>query len=284
MTNEAYSTKYHFGLNEPQLKPMSLSLLVGQNTFAFAIFIENYSRCIELAHVNINSNSTKTDILDNISFLINNYLLHQKKFDKVQLSLLSTNFTMVPEAFGADQKLSSLLKFTTGDINTNTTRHHNLSGLAFSYGIDQPLLAYFENTFPNIYIRHAGATTINLLLNHHSLQYTNVFLNVHDTSIELGVKENTKLIFYNNFSFENNEDILYYLLFTMEQFELNPLHIKLSIAGQVDVSSELAKSIRRYVKQVTFCTYDNSLNLIGELASLPHHYYFTLLNQHLCEL
>ena len=86
------------------------------------------------------------------------------------------------------------------------------------------------------------------------------------------------------FNFSNNEDILYYLLFTMEQFELNPLHAKLVIAAQIPASNELITSIKKYVKHVSFCVHNNSLNLTGDLLQLPQHYYFTLLNQHSCEL
>jgi hypothetical protein len=284
MTNEAYITKYHSGLKGPQNGPLSLSLFVGQNTFMFAIFSENNTRCIELAHVQINSNSTNSELSDNVAFLINNFLLHQKKFEKVQLSLLSGDFTMVPLAFTENPDLKPFLKLNTGVSEAKATRHHNLSGLSFSFAINHLFLANMESTFRNISIRHAGATCINLLLNHHSLQSTQLFLNVHDSSIELALKENNKLVFYNNFRYENNEDILYYLLFTIEQFELNPLHIKLCLGGQVDVSGDLAKSIRSYVKQLSFCVHHASIKLDGDLASLPQQYYFTLLNQHLCEL
>jgi hypothetical protein len=284
MTNETYTTKYHSGLKGPQNGPLSLSLLVGQNTFMFAIFSENNTRCIEVAHVQINTNSSPSELSDTSAFLINNFLLHQKKFDKVQLSLLSADFTMVPLAFSHNPDLKPFLKLNTGISDAFSTRNHNLNGLNFSFAINHLFLANLESTFRNISIRHAGATSINLLLNHHSLQNTKLFLNIHDSCMELALKENNILVFYNNFRYENNEDVLYYLLFTMEQFELNPSYIKLSIGGQVDISDDLVKSIKSYVKQVSFCVHHSSIKLDGDLASLPHQYYFTLLNQHLCEL
>ena len=70
----------------------------------------------------------------------------------------------------------------------------------------------------------------------------------------------------------------------MEQFQLNPLYVRLSLAGQRSLSDDLIKSIKKYIKQVDFCVTDSSVNLNGDLSTLPQHYYFTLLNQHLCEL
>jgi hypothetical protein len=70
----------------------------------------------------------------------------------------------------------------------------------------------------------------------------------------------------------------------MEQLNLNPLNTRLVIAAQRGVNDELIKSIRKYVKQVNFCVSDPSIKLTSEMSALPSHHYFTLLNQHLCEL
>jgi len=70
----------------------------------------------------------------------------------------------------------------------------------------------------------------------------------------------------------------------VEQFALDPHAVFLAIAGEQPADDLLVKSIRRYVKHVDFCVTDPSVRLKGELLVLPQHYYFTLLNQHLCAL
>jgi hypothetical protein len=146
------------------------------------------------------------------------------------------------------------------------------------------LITHLEKVFPNSSIRHSGAVNLSLFFSQHSLIQKNLFLNISEGSIEISVKEGNELLFYNVFNFQSDEDVLYYLLFTMEQLQLNPLHVKLAIAAQKDVSDDLIKNIKKYIKQVDLCVSDASVNLKGELASLPKHYYFTLLNQHLCAL
>lgn len=111
-----------------------------------------------------------------------------------------------------------------------------------------------------------------------------MFLSLYSSHIELIVKQGSDLLFYNVFRYQNNEDILYYLLFTMEQFSLNPLYVKLVIASQTGISDELVSNLKKYIKQVSFCVNDASIKMNGDLKSLPGHYYFNLLNQHLCEL
>jgi hypothetical protein len=77
-----------------------------------------------------------------------------------------------------------------------------------------------------------------------------LFLIINDGLIEIAAKSNNNLLFYNVFSFENNEDVLYYLLFMMEQFSLNPLSTRLLIGGQVQTNDSLIISIKKYIKHV----------------------------------
>jgi uncharacterized alpha/beta hydrolase family protein len=79
------------------------------------------------------------------------------------------------------------------------------------------------------------------------------------------------------------------LLFTLEQLNLNPLTVKVVVAGQIETEGNLISSIKKYIKFVNF--FSNTTSVFtsanahqSELDKLPPHYYFSVLNQHLCEL
>lgn len=285
MTSEAYITRNYYSEKPSGAEALSLSLVVAPGSFMYAISTNNFKNIVELCHVEITHLANSAfDITDKISFLVNNYLLHQKKFEKVNVCFLNNEFTMMPEVFAENTDVKPLLKFATGTEQVRRSLQHKLKNLSFCFTIEMELINYFEKTFPNVSIRHLGAVSIGLFFSQHSLLNSNVYLNIGDGYIELAAKEKNELIFYNVFSFENNEDILYYLLFTLEQFNLDPLHVKLSVAAQRSLSDELIKSIKKYMKHVYFCVCDPSVKLNSDLADLPQHFYFTLLNQHLCEL
>ena len=285
MTTEAYITKYYYSEKPVKTEPISLSLVTSANSFMYAISTSSFKNVIELCHVEITHLANSSfDLTERISFLVNNYLLPQKKFEKVNISFLNNDFTIIPEAFDVGLDVKQLLKFSTGVEHIKRSLQHNLKNVHFSYAVELELINYFEKTFPNASIRHAGAVNTALFFSQHSLVNQNLYLNIGDRQIELAAKNQNELLFYNVFNVENNEDILYYLLFTMEQLELNPLHVKLSLTAQKQTSDDLVKSIKKYIKQVDFCINEPSINLQGELSSLPKHFYFTLLNQHLCEL
>ncbi|WP_317896890.1 DUF3822 family protein [Aurantibacillus circumpalustris] len=278
-------TKYYHSEKAVKNEPLCLSMFISVNSFEYAISTNNFKNVLELCHVEITHLANSSfDLTERISFLINNYLLHQKKFEKVNVCFLNNNFTLIPEAFNVGADIKPLLKFATGAEQLKRSLQHNLKNINFSYAIEIDLISYFEKKFPNISIRHAGAVSSALFFSQHSLVNQNLFLNIGDGHIEIAAKDQNELLFYNVFNVENNEDILYYLLFTMEQLQLSPLHVKLSIASQKETSDELIKNIKKYIKQVDFCVNDTSINLNGDLSTLPKHFYFTLLNQHLCEL
>jgi hypothetical protein len=177
-----------------------------------------------------------------------------------------------------------LLQFSIGHDVIKEVRRVELGTISLCYLPDSDLLALLEKTFSNATIRHTAAVNINLLFEQHSLKESNLLLVIGKSVIEIAARHESDLLFYNVFSYETNEDILYYLLFAMEQFNLNPLYVKLAIASERETDDELFKTFKKYIKHVKYCVNDPSILLTNEVAQLPSHYYFTVLNQHVCEL
>lgn len=268
----------------PAGEALCLSLFITPHSFNYAVFNNTYTKVYELCEVEMTAYGKQAQSLnEKIFFLIHNHLLHQKKFEKTLICLLNSDFTLVPESFSAEE-LKPLLQFTTGNQSIKITREHKLKELKFCFSAHQDLISDLERFFPNASIRHSGAVLIDLFFSQHSLIKSNFFLSINNGMIELLGKEKNQLLFYNVFKYDNNEDILYYLLFMMEQFQLNPLEVKLSIAGNRNLEDELIKNIKKYIRQVNFVVHEPALLLSGELNNLPKHYNFTLLNQHVCAL
>jgi len=143
---------------------------------------------------------------------------------------------------------------------------------------------YLERTFPNAQIRHAGAVNLSLLQRLNVMRNTDVHLLLHNGYVEISALKENNILFYNVFEISGTEDVLYYLLFTMEQFGLDPQVTRVAFSGEKNYDDPLIKALKKYIKHFSFSVHDNSINMTGELSTLPSHFYFTLLNQHLCEL
>ncbi|MEI8138020.1 MAG: DUF3822 family protein [Bacteroidota bacterium] len=262
----------------------SLSLFISQSFFIFSISSQNYANLLQLCHIEFTNLANGETLTEKITFLLNNYQLPQKKFQKITISVLNKDFTILPEAYSNPNDLKEFLTFSSGLAEVKNVKAQSIKNVKFCYAIDEELIQYLEKTFTRAMIKHSGTINLDLFFSNHSLIKSNLFLSINDGLIEIAAKENNELLFYNVFNYDNNEDVLYYILFMMEQFNLNSLQTKLSISGQIKTNDALILSIKKYIKHVNFVAHDPSLKLEGEFSELPSHFYFTLLNQHLCAL
>ncbi len=110
----------------------------------------------------------------------------------------------------------------------------------------------------------------------------NILLSVHSTHIEVVVKQDQKLLLANQYSIKTQEDILYYVLFILEQYHLNPLTATITIVGNIDTNSNLIISLKKYVKHIRLAHGYKSIDWSG-ITGAPQHFNYTLLNRLFCE-
>ena len=101
------------------------------------------------------------------------------------------------------------------------------------------------------------------------------FVNVAETSFDIVVIENSKLLFYNSFSYNTQEDFIYYILFTAEQLKLNPEKFLLYFIGDVEKDSEIYHITYQYVRNVDFINLD--IPFFDQDKDISNHSHYTTL-------
>lgn len=281
VANEHYITLLHQLQPPPAGELLNLSLFLSPGQFTYAVSGHEFNTVYELCDVGL---TRQQDMLADIAFLLANHQLGAKKFGKVLISVLNKDFTLVPEAY-LGEEARHLLEFATGGGGAGQVfQQHRLPQASMLYALDAGLCSLLEKTFPYATVRHAGAVSLALFFGQQSLRDSNIYLALNGRYIELAARQGNKLLFYNVFLHETDEDVLYYLLFAMEQLNISPQEAKLCLSGQIGVEDELVKQLKRYIREVKFCVRAPGIALPAQAASLPMHQYFTLLNQHQCEL
>lgn len=262
---------------------LNLSVFAGSRFFSYAIFNEDRSAVLQIGSQEISKeNFPGKNTTQAIEFLISDFRLAGRKYKHADIAVMNNDFSLMPEAFASKELAKDMIGFSSGLTQIRTTDTIVFNELNFAFTIDAELLNLFERNFKQAVIRHSGAVSVLLMFGNHSLKNCDLFLNFHTGSFEITAKKDQKLLFYNIFSFESNEDILYYLLFMMEQYQLSPLTVKLRLAGAVNTDSDLVKAIKRYIRNVDFAVSDKSFSSSFASLQLADHNFFTLLNQHLC--
>lgn len=206
-----------------------------------------------------------------------------KPYKHTLLNFSGRPFTLVPTAFFEEDQARTLLEFNTGSTGNDVIQWDEInSDIRLIYSIPEELKSFFDKSFPNHQLRHTASIVVKLLLQSDELAHDDLLIYIAPGSVYLAVKKGDRLLLCNQYQAHTDEDILYYVLFALEQFELNPQTVKAGIAGNVEVESPLGQSFKTYLKHARFAGGSRLLKRAA-ISSLPHHFYFTTLNRVFCE-
>jgi len=235
--------------------------------------------------IHISLNGLSFSIVDLISDEISFYKKHvftKKTNPKNLLKELKRYFKEIPEL---NDTFSSVKIIHYNNLSTVVPevvfdKNNALSYLKFNSQILQnDYVAYdqiFNNECVNIYIPYVNVNNFifkkfdSFIYNHYSsiiLEEVksneknsinpSLYLNICLNHLEIIYFEDNKLIFYNTFDYSTKEDVIYYLLFTIDQLKLNPEKTPLIISGSISVDDEYYEIIYKYVRNVSL--YDSNI-------------------------
>jgi len=272
-----YTVAYFERENEWKGPHLSLSLLIGTDVLHMAI--KNEAEEV-LGVGGFDFPSCEGEALTTmVSGILNDYHVYTTRFEKVFISITNRDFTLVPEAFYQPDHVKSLFSFATG--KAESVLGGKLPGLYFCYAVHPDLLQWCESQFSQAVVFHTGMVTLSMWLGHTPTNEAGVFMHVGNSLLELAIVRHGQVEFYNVFHFENSEDILYYLLFSMEQNGLNPHQTQVYLAAQKPIQDALFSEMHKYVLRVNFIKSDPHIKYKAG-KTLPGHYFYHVLHQSLC--
>jgi len=229
--------------------------------------------------IHISLNGLSFSIVDLISDEISFYKKHvftKKTNPKNLLKELKRHFKEIPEL---NDTFSSVKIIHYNNLSTVVPevvfdKNNALNYLKFNSQILQnDYVAYdqiFNNECVNIYIPYVNVNNFifkkfdSFIYNHYSsiiLEEVksneknsinpSLYLNICLNHLEIIYFEDNKLIFYNTFDYSTKEDVIYYLLFTIDQLKLNPEKTPLIISGSISIDDECYEIIYKYIRNVS---------------------------------
>jgi len=165
------------------------------------------------------STSIKSEIL-NKHFLLNDYL--NQDFDEVTLSWSNKKSTLVPNSIFSETKPNEIFNLCFGkksikyDLDYNRIYQLNLVNI---YEIPSWIKHFFIMKFPKIIIQHEGSHIIRQNVFENILDIK-VNLIIHNKYFQLIIIKNNTLEFYSSFEYQDHQDIIYHLMFTLQQKQM----------------------------------------------------------------
>ena len=233
---------------------IKLSIHISLNGLSFCI-IDLISKEIDfLRTYSLSKNSTPKELLKTLKkgFKENDEL--RNSFSSVKIIHYNNLSTVVPEPLFDKKNALSYLKFNSKILQNDYIAYDRIFNnecvnVFIPYvNINNYIFKMFDSF---VYNHYSSIILEKVKLNEKNTTTPSLYLNININHMEITYFVKNKLVFYNRFDFNTKEDVMYYLLFTIDQLKLNPEEIPVVITGNISEDDDNYKIIYKYIRNVS---------------------------------
>lgn len=252
-----------------------LVLNVSLSGFSFAVMNLLSEEVLMLKEVCFSKFENPNNTLECYKTAFTEYAELNQKFDQVLVLHNNNLSSFVPTALFDQEHLGDYLQYNIKTFSTDffafdTLENYQINNVYVPYVNINNFLIDVYDSFD--YKHHSSVLVEKLLDASKNDDDKQMFVHFHEKSFEIIVIRNQKLLFYNSFDFVTKEDFAYYLLFTIEQLEINPEFVTLKLLGHIAEEGELFKVAYTYIRNVSL--FDISVvqehNSLDKYENLTH--------------
>ena len=179
--------------------------------------------------------------------------LINSEYDDYSLSWSSKLSTLVPmNIFGVSSASEIFQTCFTKEIISNDIDYNRLAELSIVNVYEVPLWvkSYFVIRFPRIIIQHEGSHFLRGIFSNSTFKL-GAHIVLHDNYFMLVMVKHNELLFYNQFDYSNEDDVLYYLTFSLKQKQLLGEEGQLFLHKSADTNPDFKNNFLSKVKLLT---------------------------------
>jgi hypothetical protein len=251
-----------------------LSIQVSLNGLSFCIADTVSHRVLLSDGILFSEEQHPEALLKEVKTLLEKHALTGKHFDEVVVVHSNTLFSLVPKTLFNEESLSEYLKFNTKLLATDALAFDMLEGfdMVNVYVPFTNVNNYIYELFGEFTFLHNGSVLIQSLLDNYGNQGESVcYVHVGQRQMDITVLKQKSLSFYNSFPYQTKEDFAYYLLFVLEQLDLDTETTAVRFFGTIEEDDEIFQLCYSYINDLTIFvpSSPNYLNLgIPETSSI----------------
>ncbi len=264
-----------------------LFMEVGLEQFSVCVVDVNSRFTMALEQYHFQKVNTNASLVNKLEEVFNSDDLFKRIYRKVHCSIINQKSTLVPSPVFEKEKEAMLLGLNSALDTEDVIMSERLKQMEAVniYAMDSGLRQTIRRQFPLVEFHHYSTALLeNILFENKKKGENMVVVNIHVSNFEIVLVNQKSLIFYNTFHYTSAEDVVYYLLFVFEQFNINAEIIKVSITGELDKNSTIYALLYKYVREISFGQKPASLKYCSKLETLPKHFFYSLYSLQLCVL
>lgn len=242
--------------NEQNNTLVKLSIQVSLNGLSFCALRPEDKNIVFFKDVMFSKKLNPMEVLEQIEKIYEEEAF--LKNEKVQVKVVFANelYSLVPKKFFNEDNASDYLKFNTKILENDFVAHDELEDeeIVNVYIPYTNINNYFFEKYGEFEYTHSLTVLVTSLLKDttENQEKTKMYINCYTRGFDLVVIKNGKLLLANSFNCNTKEDFIYYLLFTAEQLDLDPLDFQLVLLGKITNNSDYYQIAYRYIKNISF--------------------------------
>ena len=270
-----------------------LSVLLCQDGFSFLITHAISLKVLKIASYKLLFNGVEHVEMGGWPKNGNDYFENLKKveliqhpYQRVDIAIASQRITVAPHEFMEKDNVMNIIStaYTVNPGEEILTETIFNTGPVTAMLIPHYIPEWCAMIFPGSTLRSAPAVFVKGIFRSYSQLFSRqVFINIHTGFFEICIIQGSRLLYLNAFKYMSPSDVLYYVIFVLEQLGFAPSEEKITLMGDITMESVIYTQMEMYCESLKFVEKPEILQYSDTFAGLALYNHFILLNIPICE-
>ncbi len=277
--------------NVEDIGSYDLVLYLSSKNFKCSAASEALGRCVFFESFDFTKELDQDAILEQLKFIFDEHHILQAGFwNSVRCVLSEEFFTLVPKDYFEEKKASKVLSFNFNDFDArskDTGFFKPNSGPAISvFSIPKKVNSFLNKFYPKIKIQylHELTSTLEGIISWGAARPKMEFsAYMHNQNVTIICTDKGKIKFFNTFKYDNPEDVIYYALSVMQEFDVKASAAAISFYGDVVKDSAVYKNAEKYISEVSLGERPKLFYFNYEFDEIPSQWHFETFCAYLCK-
>ncbi|MDB2363696.1 DUF3822 family protein [Flavobacteriales bacterium] len=194
-------------------------------------------------------------LIPRIKDLLNNPQIETliKSSTKVKVVVNEARFTLIPESIYDASKMEVVFKMQNQLLAHEELESKSITDLQHRivFPINDLLKSYLQETFEEKLELSSYAEEILNLVSSYTERRSIFHVDFSHERLSISFKKDNQLLFHNSFNFSNEEDAIYFIVYTLEKLQLSVQETEVSITGNaLNKDSQLIEDLGKYVSKL----------------------------------
>ncbi|MGI9547917.1 MAG: DUF3822 family protein [Flavobacteriaceae bacterium] len=245
-----------------------LSIQVSLNGLSFCIADTLRNTILLSDQVNFGKELSPYEVQRELKELFNEHDISGLKIAETVVVHRNNLFSLVPKALFDKNELANYLKFNAKILANDLIEYDEIEShdIVIVYVPYININNYVFDLFGEFEFVHNGTVLLQSLLKSAGTSSEPVcYIHAGHKQMDMIVLSRKQLHFYNSFNFNTKEDFIYYILFTLEQLDLDPESVPVRLFGKLEEGDELYSICHEFIRHISLYEQDSDFHPAEEM-------------------